>query len=151
MAMSLDEMLALLPDNTSGEIGADDLRTIVTELFTAAHTFGDRVTYGWVPGDPSPAVGKVYLNNGWSTTSTLMALAEQSADGIVFTFAAVDRGDVMHMAMTTPAGGVLRLSTNGPSVDNGTYRNVPVIVTSATGAAPLVNDSLSVEVATVMT
>jgi hypothetical protein len=31
--MTLNELLALLPDNDSGEIGAADLRTIVTELF----------------------------------------------------------------------------------------------------------------------
>jgi hypothetical protein len=29
----LDDMLALLPDNTSGDIGADDFRTIVTDLY----------------------------------------------------------------------------------------------------------------------
>lgn len=32
MAMTLAEMLALLPDNDTGEIDAADLRTIVTEL-----------------------------------------------------------------------------------------------------------------------
>lgn len=31
--MTLDEMLALLPDNTTGAISAADIRTIVTELF----------------------------------------------------------------------------------------------------------------------
>ena len=33
--MTLDELLALLPDNTTGAIDAVDLRTIVTELFNA--------------------------------------------------------------------------------------------------------------------
>lgn len=33
MAMTLAELLALLPDNTTGDIDAADLRTIVTELF----------------------------------------------------------------------------------------------------------------------
>lgn len=32
--MTLASMLALLPDNTTGAIDADDLRTIVTELAT---------------------------------------------------------------------------------------------------------------------
>ena len=31
--MTLEELLALLPDNTTGEIDAADLRTVVTELF----------------------------------------------------------------------------------------------------------------------
>ncbi len=32
--MGLDEMLALLPDNTQGDISAADMRAIVTELHT---------------------------------------------------------------------------------------------------------------------
>jgi hypothetical protein len=32
--VTLDELLALLPDNDSGEIGADDLRTITTDLYS---------------------------------------------------------------------------------------------------------------------
>lgn|GEM_PF-2518769 len=31
--MNLDDMLALLPDNTTGQISADDLRQIVTGLW----------------------------------------------------------------------------------------------------------------------
>jgi hypothetical protein len=37
MAMTLTDLLALLPDNTTGEISAADMRTIVTELFNASH------------------------------------------------------------------------------------------------------------------
>lgn len=33
MTMTLPELLALLPDNTTGDIDANDLRAIVTELF----------------------------------------------------------------------------------------------------------------------
>ena len=35
--MTLDELLALLPDNDTGEISAADMRTIVTDLFNSAH------------------------------------------------------------------------------------------------------------------
>ena len=35
--MTLEELLALLPDNATGDIGADDMRTIVTDLYNAAH------------------------------------------------------------------------------------------------------------------
>lgn len=38
MAMTLEELLALLPDNDTGDIDAADLRTIVTELATATAT-----------------------------------------------------------------------------------------------------------------
>lgn len=33
MPMTLAELLALLPDNTTGDIGADDMRTVTTELY----------------------------------------------------------------------------------------------------------------------
>jgi hypothetical protein len=35
--MTLDELLALLPDNNTGAITPADMRTIVTELYNAAH------------------------------------------------------------------------------------------------------------------
>jgi hypothetical protein len=35
--MTLDDLLALLPDNTSGEISPADLRTVVTELYNDAN------------------------------------------------------------------------------------------------------------------
>jgi acid phosphatase family membrane protein YuiD len=40
----LDDMLALLPDNTSGEIGADDLRIIVTDLYNNAQPVDSDLT-----------------------------------------------------------------------------------------------------------
>jgi hypothetical protein len=43
----LDELLALLPDNTTGQISAADMRTIVTDLYQAAHPlYLDRVNQG---------------------------------------------------------------------------------------------------------
>jgi hypothetical protein len=35
--MTLDQLLALLPDNTTGQISAADMRTIVTELYNDAN------------------------------------------------------------------------------------------------------------------
>ena len=35
--MTLDDLLALLPDNTTGAISAADMRTIVTELYNDAN------------------------------------------------------------------------------------------------------------------
>jgi hypothetical protein len=35
--VTLDELLALLPDNTTGAISPADMRTIVTDLYNAAH------------------------------------------------------------------------------------------------------------------
>ncbi len=50
--MTLDELLALLPDNNTGEIGADDLRTITRELYDG--TMGPKGDQG-DPGPPGPA------------------------------------------------------------------------------------------------
>lgn len=36
--MTLEELLALLPDNGTGEISAADMRTIVTELYSYTTT-----------------------------------------------------------------------------------------------------------------
>jgi hypothetical protein len=36
---TLNELLALFPDNDTGDIGADDLRTAVTELWSAAYEY----------------------------------------------------------------------------------------------------------------
>lgn len=40
----LDDMLALLPDNNTGEISAEDLRTIVTDLYNAAQPIDSDLT-----------------------------------------------------------------------------------------------------------
>lgn len=40
----LDDMLALLPDNSSGDISAEDMRTIVTDLYNAAQPVDSDLT-----------------------------------------------------------------------------------------------------------
>lgn len=50
--MTLDEMLALLPDNTTGQISAADLREVVTGLFeyiTAVHEIINEVVVTGLP------------------------------------------------------------------------------------------------------
>jgi hypothetical protein len=41
--VTLEELLALLPDNTTGDIDAADMRTVVTELYNANLALMDRV------------------------------------------------------------------------------------------------------------
>ncbi len=41
--MTLEEMLALLPDNNVGEIGANDIRAIVSDLFGRDVTLGQAI------------------------------------------------------------------------------------------------------------
>jgi len=52
--MNLDEMLALLPDNNSGEIDAADLRAIVTQLFN--DTADTNTLIGNIMADILPAL-----------------------------------------------------------------------------------------------
>lgn len=54
MAASLDDLLALLPDNTTGEISAADLRAVVTGLW-------GRVIVGGIESD-----GTLVAPNGWT-------------------------------------------------------------------------------------
>lgn len=58
--LSLNDLLALLPDNTTGEIGADDLRTVVSALWVKTSIAGQ------VESDGTP----VELPPGWSVTYT---------------------------------------------------------------------------------
>ena len=77
--MTLDEMLALLPDNQTGDIDAADLRTIVTELFNDTAAL-------------QTAVGN------WATTTNARIDALEDATASGRTVAGVYRLDV------TPSG-----------------------------------------------
>jgi hypothetical protein len=70
--VTLDDLLALLPDNTSGEISPADLRTIVTELYSDANPAYVNVV------NQGPAT--LAANAAWTpvpgTTSSPFTLAE---------------------------------------------------------------------------
>ena len=54
MGMSLEELLALLPDNDVGAIDAADIRVVTTELFTLAQTaMTDAAQATSVAGEPT--------------------------------------------------------------------------------------------------
>jgi hypothetical protein len=66
--MTLDELLALLPDNNTGAIDAADLRTIVTDLFTKAGAAAAGVVS--VAGDVSALASRVTgVEGGLSTVN----------------------------------------------------------------------------------
>lgn len=96
MAMTLDEMLALLPDNTTGEIGADDLRTIVTEIwngFVAANgrvsaleqeTGHATVNDAWqldAGAGAVPANGEISCDTGVYNAATWLRVATDASNG----------------------------------------------------------------------
>jgi hypothetical protein len=149
--VTLDEMLALLPDNTVGAISAADLRLIVTDLFARATAVADRVTYGWSASDSSPPTGKLFLSGGWTTAGGTASMSETTDDGVLFGFGVLDRGDTVRMVMTGPLGQSMHLTLSGPSVDQGNYRDCPYTVQTVVGVPPGDADLLSVDVVVVLT
>ena len=145
--MTLDEMLALLADNTTGDISAADLRDIVTGLYDKASKLISSHPYRWATG--VPATGKLSLDQGWSMASTVLSMSETTDDGVTIGFGVLDQAASADVVIGTDTQ---RLDANvtGPSVDQGTYRDIPIQVTAVSGAAPTNNAAVTllVEVTT---
>jgi hypothetical protein len=149
MPMTLDEMLALLPDNNTGAIDAIDIRTIVTELYNAAHTaftvHAYRITSGYPPNSGQIAVDQ------WATIATSFGLqmSEVDGSGIAFPFALIDNSAASGLRIIDEASGAeLTCVLAPPSVDQGTWRDVIVSSSTATGTAPLNNRPITVVLVT---
>lgn len=63
--MTLDELLALLPDNSSGAISAADIRTIVTDLFNHTSAVEARVGALEVGGTDGGGDGTISVTGRW--------------------------------------------------------------------------------------
>jgi hypothetical protein len=127
--MHLDELLALLPDNTTGEIDAADLRTIVTDLWTAAHSAVLRFAYQYSI-NPAPGAGE--LGATWAVGDGSLTVSETSEDGEVLPFSLIDGTTGVSFVVATPAGDrAIVGDITGPSVDQGTYRVLPTTVDTA--------------------
>jgi hypothetical protein len=156
--MTLEELLALLPDNTTGDIDAADLRTIVTELHTLASAppAGDSNTvaqvfgYLWVAGDNTPAAGKAATNQPWGQLPTVLRLSETTDDGQNLVFTLVDSATDARVILAGAGGGILRADITGPSVDQGSYREIPISVTGTSGVEPINSEKMSVVVTVVL-
>jgi hypothetical protein len=149
--MTLEEMLALLPDNTTGAIDAADLRAIVTDLFTAANTYAQTFSYGWTTTGSAPSTGKVTTDNGvWDLTATLVELNETTSDGYALVFNLLDSSTGGQVWLSAATGGILKATITGPSVDQGSYREIPVTVDSVSGVAPVNNEKVTVTILAVI-
>jgi hypothetical protein len=143
--VTLDDLLVLLPDNTTGDIGADDLRTIVTELWNQSRQYGNLYAFKWDTTVP-PGSGQVTMDQPWALTATQLLVSENTSDGLVLTFALVDNALSGKVWLSTGSGARLEADVLGPSVDQGTYREVPIQVTSVTGAQPNNNTPVTLTV-----
>lgn len=146
---TLAELLDLLPDNTTGAIGADDLRTITTELYHIAASANTALPYQWTT-NLAPPSGKVTLNQGWATLSNAVLISETANDGTVVGFMVLDNSVGSRVYLTGKTGGKLTANVTGPSVDMGTYRSVPVSVIEVIGTTPAGNDDITVTFLAVM-
>src|SRR5262245_52358321 len=147
--MTLDEMLALLPDNTTGEISPADMRTIVTDLYHAAHSASAAYAYRWSTSSP-PGAGHVTFDQPWQTFATKALISETTDDGITPSFGAIDSAAAARVWITTATGDQLVADVTGPSVDMGNYREVPIAVQSITGQQPPNNGAVTLSLVVVL-
>lgn len=148
---TLDELLALLPDNTSGAIDAADLRTIVTDLFNTsadllarvialetsdADPHVEAVTGHWqVHGQAGSVPGgqQVTTDSGALATATWLRFSPINQENDDLTNA-LTKADRIFAQQQTNASIWARYDVRGPAVVTGGYVEIPVTVTSTGGA-----------------
>lgn len=148
MPMTLDQMLALLPDNTAGEISPADMRAIVSDLYEAAHTTGIAYAYKWTTSSPPPT-GRVTMDQPWQLFASKALVSETADDGMTPGFGAIDNATAGRVWITTAAGAKYIADITGPSIDRGTYREIPIAPQSMTGNPPGNGDAVTVTLAVV--
>jgi len=129
---TLNDLLALLPDNTSGDISAADLRTITTALWNRVNAIVDRPYT--TTNSAGPASGKLYVQGGWATPTGL-ELHDTSGDGAATPWSTIQAGTWLRLDRNDGQG-ILRLTATGTPVDSGTTGSVSVSVRDVTGTAP---------------
>jgi hypothetical protein len=148
--MTLEEMLALIPDNDEGQIEANDLRTIVTELYErAGNSMGNSFAYKWTSTTPPPS-GRVNLDAPWGATATKLWLSEVADEGASPSFTVIEDAEQTRIWIATPDGKKLVADVTGPVVDLGTYREVPIEVVEVVGPSPANNDSVTLTAVVVL-
>jgi|SRR5262245_10127514 len=141
--MTLDELLALLPDNTTGEISAADLRTVVSDLYDAAHSVTQVYAYRWTTS-AVPTAGHVTMDQPWMNFASKVIVSETTDDGVVLGFGLIDSAAAARVWFTHNATGAkLTADITGPSVDLGNYREVPISVREIVGNPPGNNDPVT--------
>lgn len=135
--MTLDEMLALLPDNDAGDISAADMRAVVTALHELAASFAQVFAFQWTFGAPAPATnGEAVVGPAWGLTADTLYLSETALDGHQLTFGVIDLATTVSVWVVNEAGSRMVATVTGPSVDLGDSRTIPIAVDSVTGAVP---------------
>lgn len=134
--MTLDEMLALLPDNDAGDISAADMRAVVTGLHELAGSFAQVFAYQWVFPPALPTSGEADVGPTWDLSADTLHLSETAMDGHQLTFGVIDLATNVSVWVVNEAGSRMVATVTGPSVDLGESRTIPIAVDSVTGAVP---------------
>jgi len=143
--LTLDEMLALLPDNDEGEIGAGDMRQIVTDLYTMATSFGQVFSYRWSVLAGTPSTGEV-TTDAWSMAASELKINETTSGSQSLSFGVFDDAESASVWLVNATGSRMRARVDGPSVDHGSWRSVPITALEVRGAAPANNSKVNVAV-----
>jgi hypothetical protein len=144
MTMTLDQMLALLPDNNTGQIKAADLRSIVTDMWTVANTQALIFNYQYNTAT-APQNGKT--NIAWTLAAFVLAVSKQTGDGGQLPVAVIN--DTANNVFTLSSGDrshLIRGTITGLSVDQGSYVTFPVTVSEVVGTQPANNTSMNLSV-----
>lgn len=161
---SLDDLLALLPDNDYGAIDAADLRMITTALWTRSDELEARVSALENSGAAGPSVSGIWqINPTPGATPGGMQVTADTGDITVATtwlrFAKVDTTSTDMSYWLLHAAGIYgqqqsnsqnyaRAAINGTPTDGGSYVQVPVTVTAVAGDGSAGWQSATVVIAT---
>jgi len=128
--MTLDDLLALLPDEPDGNISAADMRVIVEELFKTAHTVVTRLAFEYST-DTTPPTGKITVPN-WGLTATGLILSEMTSDGEPVPFGMLNTETMPADFVLGAAGSALmRGQITAIPIDAGAYRTAAITVSEA--------------------
>lgn len=130
---TLEDLLELFPDNTTGAIGAADVRTAITALWERV-TAVINLPYA-ITNSAGPASGKLFVSGGW-LTPTALEIHNTAGDGSGVPWDLFADAGVLLRLDRNDGQGILRAVTTAPAASQGAYGSVPVELSSVSGAAP---------------
>lgn len=148
--MTLQELLDLLPDNTSGEIDAVDLRTIVTELWNRDVIYRSA---SWQYSNLAlpPTGSQVRANNASLALATVVEFRkiDNDSNDQTNTLTRLKDGDRLRLSDFDNAAVYARFKVTGPTVATTDTVQVPVSYLDGAGVIP--NAKAEAEFALVVT
>ena len=124
---SLDDLLALAPDNTTGDISAADLRAIITGLFEHVTAMpGGTWQFSATPGPPAAkqvTTDVVPVDQATAVMITTEDMDRRDWTGVLASLAA---GSSFYAQGWDDASAYAVFNVTGVPTDNGTYFSIPV-------------------------